>query len=94
MKVNTFTKLAIGVGVVALSVAGIVVPANADPSGPSNTALVGVGSDTTQDVMDAIAESIGGDLLASYKSTIGTGQTDKLQTRVGGPTNVLRAKGS
>ena len=94
MKVNTFTKLAIGVGVVALSVAGVVVPANADPSGPSNSALVGVGSDTTQDVMDAIAESIGGGLLASYKSTIGTGQTDKLQTRVDGPTNVLRAKGS
>jgi len=81
MKVTTFTKLAIGLGVVALSVVGLVVPANADPSGPSSTALVGVGSDTTQDVMDEIAAAIGDGKLASYKSTIGEGQSEFLQPR-------------
>jgi hypothetical protein len=81
MKVTTFTKLAIGLGVVALSVVGLVVPANADPSGPSSTALVGVGSDTTQDVMDEIAAAIGDGKLASYKSTIGSGQSEFLQPR-------------
>lgn len=93
MKVNTFSKLAIGMGVVALSVAGVV-PAQADPSGPSSTALVGFGSDTTQDVMDEIASAIGGDKLASYKSIIGPGQTEYVQSRPEGPTNVIRAKGS
>lgn len=81
MKVTTFTKLAIGLGVVALSVVGLVVPANADPSGPSSTALVGVGSDTTQDVMDEIAAAIGDGKLASYKSIIGSGQSEWLQPR-------------
>jgi hypothetical protein len=98
MKVNTFTKFAIGLGVIALSVVGLVVPAQADPSGPSNTALVGVGSDTTQDVMDEIAAAIGGNKLASYKATIDTTttppQTERIQTRVDGSAQVLRAKGS
>jgi hypothetical protein len=94
MKVTTFTKLAIGLGVAALSVAGVVVPAHADPSGPSSTALVGFGSDTTQDVMDEIATAIGGGKLASYKSIIGPGQTEYVQVRPGGPTQVIRAKGS
>jgi hypothetical protein len=43
-------------------VAGVAGPAAADPV----TTLVGVGSDTTQDVMDAVAIQIGGGVLGSW----------------------------
>jgi hypothetical protein len=93
MKVTFMTKIATCISLAAVTTAGLVtMPAFADPVATSNTALVGVGSDTTMDVMDEIATAIGGGKLASYKST-GT-QTIQTRSYDGAPTNVLRAKGS
>ncbi|MFM6968075.1 MAG: hypothetical protein ACKOWN_03965 [Microbacteriaceae bacterium] len=93
MKVTFLTKIAACVGLTAVAASGLVsLPAFADPVAPSNSALVGVGSDTTMDVMDEIATAIGGGKLASYKST----GSNYITTRSydGAPTTVLRAKGS
>ncbi len=91
MKVNFLSKIATCVGLGAIVASGFVsLPAFADPAEPSATALVGVGSDTTMDVMDEIATAIGGGKLASYKST----GSQTITTRPGGPSTVLRAKGS
>jgi len=43
-------------------VVGVAGPASADPV----TTLVGVGSDTTQDVMDAVASQVGGGVVGSW----------------------------
>src|SRR5437868_2504734 len=43
-------------------VVGVAGPASADPV----TTLVGVGSDTTQDVLDAVANQIGGGVVGSW----------------------------
>ncbi|MFJ6563217.1 Ig-like domain repeat protein [Streptomyces sp. NPDC091412] len=82
-------------------------PASADPA-PAGTfrQLVGVGSDTTQDVLNALAgdapgyagsaiKSAGGAGIASYDAVEpGTGSTtSKIQTRTGGP-SFLRPNGS
>jgi ABC-type phosphate transport system substrate-binding protein len=59
-------KWLVGTIVAATATAGLIVgvagPASADPM----TSLVGVGSDTTQDVMDAISLQVGGGLLGSW----------------------------
>src|SRR5262249_37478061 len=57
--------LIVGVAAVTTTaglVVGVAGPASADPV----TSLVGVGSDTTQDVVDAIADQIGGGLIGSW----------------------------
>jgi len=98
MKVNTFARLAIAGGVIAVAASGLVgSPAFADPvapNAPSATALVGLGSDTTQDVMNALSLAIGQDRLVSYDATIPTGSSATIQTRPSGTANVVRAKGS
>jgi ABC-type phosphate transport system substrate-binding protein len=71
MKVGAFAKLGTLAGCVAIT-AGLLVSApaaQADPSAGTYPLLAGVGSDTTQDVMNAIASAINGshtDQIASY----------------------------
>lgn len=67
MKVTTFCKFGISVGAAALLVGALAVPAaNADPAANTYGTLVGLGSDTTQDVANGLAAAIGGNKLASY----------------------------
>jgi len=89
MKVNTFTRLALGLGATALALGSVVAPANADPATGTFGTLVGLGSDTTQDVMNAVALAIGGGKIASYDAT----GSSTVVTRSGGAA-VPRANGS
>ena len=95
MKVNTFGRLALTAGIMAVAATGLVAtPANADPATLQSTALVGFGSDTTQDVMNELSISIGIDKLVSFNSTWAAPGSNSIQVRPSGPTNVVRAKGS
>lgn len=88
MKVTAFTRLAVGLGTTAVAVGALALPAQADPAPGTFGTLVGLGSDTTQDVVGAIAASSGG-LLASYDATGGA----SVVTRAGGNA-IPRANGS
>lgn len=94
MKVGAFAKLGTLAGCVAIT-AGLLVSApaaQADPSAGTYPLLAGVGSDTTQDVMTAIADAVNvghADQLASYNAT---GETT-VQTRENGMA-IPRANGS
>jgi hypothetical protein len=88
MKVNTFCKIGITAGVAALLVGSFAGPASADPS--SFGKLVGFGSDTTQDVSNALAIAIGSNKLASYDAI---GFQPTVVTRSGGSA-VPRVNGS
>lgn len=90
MKARTFTKLGVGIGCAALAAAAFVTPANADPATGTYGTLVGLGSDTTQSVLNGLASAISGNLIASYDAT-GSGTT--VFTRAGG-TAIPRANGS
>ena len=71
MKITT-RMLSVGAvtGLLALGVGGTAMAA--DPATPSDTALVAVGSDTTQDVMGGLAAAIGGGTtIANYDATGG-----------------------
>ena len=81
MKVNTFCKIGITAGAAALLFGSFAGPANADPASGTFGTLVGLGSDTTQDVTNAIAKSIGSGKLASYDAI---GSTATVVTRSGG----------
>ena len=95
MKVNTFGRLALTAGIIGVAASGLVAtPASADPSPLYANNLVGFGSDTTQDVMQRLAETIGGDKLASFHASYTAPLTDQVTVRTGGPSNVPRAKGS
>ena len=95
MKVNTFGRLALTAGIMAVAASGLVAtPAYADPATLSATNLVGFGSDTTQDVMQELSTAIGVDKLASFNSTWTSPAASTVTARPGGPTNVPRAKGS
>jgi hypothetical protein len=89
MKVNTFGKLGVSVGVAALLVGSLAIPATADPAVDTYGDLVGLGSDTTQDVMNGIALAIGDGKIASYDAVGST----TVVTRNGG-TAIPRASGS
>mgnify|MGYP006924837778 FL=1 len=95
MKKNAFAKIAACLGGFAVVVAGGSLPAVADPvSATQYGELVGFGSDTTMDVMDGIAASLGtnpdGSLkMASYKAV---GSADVVT--VAGGNAVPRANGS
>lgn len=95
MKVNTFGRLALTAGIMAVAASGLVAtPAYADPATLYSDNLVGFGSDTTQDVMQELSNVIGADKLASFNSTYTSPATNSVQVRPGGPSNVVRAKGS
>lgn len=94
MKVNTFAKFGIGLTAAALLTGAMTAPAIADPASTSDYGtLVGVGSDTTQDVMNGIAAALGGPAatprIASYNATGTAGITP----RSGGP-KIDRPNGS
>ncbi len=76
MRLSSLVKVGVGITALALVAGAATLPAAADPSNPDTTfgKLVGVGSDTTQDVMNGIASSLGGPssnpIIASYDATI------------------------
>lgn len=85
MKKNLIAKAGVAASVACALVAGAVIPAHADPDSVANYAtLAGFGSDTTMDVMDAIAREVNladpaaADLLASYKAVGGMDVFSKL----------------
>lgn len=92
MRAKTFTKFGIGLVVASLAACTVAMPAQADPASSTFGTLVGVGSDTTQDVMNGISAAIGGTngvRIASYDATGG----QKITTRNGG-TEIFRPNGS
>jgi hypothetical protein len=91
MKVTTFSKVCITLGASALLVGALAVPAQADPATGTFGTLVGLGSDTTQDVVNGLASAIGGNKIASYDAT--TLNSPFVVTRNGG-TAIPRASGS
>jgi len=72
MKVTTFCKVGVSLGAAALLIGGVAVPAMADPVSGSFGTLVGLGSDTTQDVVNGLASAIGGNQVASYNANSGS----------------------
>ncbi|WP_213815145.1 Ig-like domain repeat protein [Glaciihabitans sp. dw_435] len=91
MKVTTFSKFTVSVCAAALIVGGFAAPAMADPGSSSPFGkLVGLGSDTTQDVMNGIAALLPAGAMASYDA-IGT---DTVTTRAGSSVTTPRASGS
>jgi hypothetical protein len=91
MKANTFCKIGVTFGAAALIVGALAVPAaQADPAAGTFGTLVGLGSDTTQDVMNGVASSIGGGQIASYDAT---NAGPSVVTRAGGKA-IPRVSGS
>lgn len=92
MRASTFTKFGIGLVATALA-ASTLSPAIADPADSSTFGtLVGVGSDTTQDIMNGISTAVGGTgglRIASYDAV----GSEKITTRNGG-TEIFRPNGS
>lgn len=93
MRATTFTKFGIGLVAAAVAACTLVAPAYADPASDSFGTLVGVGSDTTQDVVNGLSTAIGGSgsnlRLASYDATGG----QKITTR-SGAAEIFRPNGS
>jgi len=89
LKKNLIAKAGVAASVACALVAGAVIPAHADPESVASYAtLAGFGSDTTMDVMDAVAIEVNaavklatpgaGDLLSSYKAVGGKDVYSKL----------------
>ncbi|MER5944298.1 substrate-binding domain-containing protein [Streptomyces sp. NPDC001928] len=78
------------VGAAALSLSVMAPVASADPAAGDYRVLAGVGSDTTQDVLNGLGDSIdGGTLIASYDAT----GTSPIKTRAVG-CEIARPNGS
>ena len=90
MKVTHASRASLGLGLAALVLSASIVPAHADPAPGSFGTLVGLGSDTTQEVMNGLAASIGGNAIASYDAA---GASATVVTRAGGAA-IPRANGS
>lgn len=100
MNVNFAKRAAIVAGTAALGVVVVAGAAQADPPSGVHRALVGVGSDTTQDVLNGLSNSIfdpnptgssDGYLIASYDAT----GTSPISTRDGSTCqSVVRPDGS
>lgn len=95
MKVSTFGKIGASLVGAALIASAVVAPAMADPTPGSFGNLAGLGSDTTQDVMQAIAASSGG-AIASYYAVGSTASpvSTSVQTRTGDSKTIGRFSGS
>src|SRR5882672_1309493 len=94
MKLKSFaTAAAIAAGITAIAI-GLAGPAAADPS--AVTTLAGAGSDTTQDVLNAIATNIGPStgtkLVGSWDAT--PVHTDITPKSTAACTNITRPNGS
>jgi len=105
MKTSFTTKFAAATGLTALLFGGLVPSvAHADPATEAGKSsfgqLSGVGSDTTQDVMNGLSAAIGrvttlGDWkIASYDATWASPTTNKIQTKSGGTAAIWRPNGS
>jgi hypothetical protein len=96
MKLKGFLVAAVSSAVLAGTVLGIAGPASADPT--AVTTVAGAGSDTTQDVMDAIAKSISGtsNLIGSWNAvqTGGVAHGPITPKSTTACTNVSRPNGS
>ncbi|CAG7594662.1 Ig-like domain repeat protein [Leucobacter soli] len=90
MKVKSFAKFGVGLGCAVLIAGTAISPAHADPASGSFGALAGLGSDTTQFVMNGLAADIPGSLLASYDAT---GASATVVTKADGVA-IPRANGS
>ncbi|CAL9574440.1 hypothetical protein [Streptomyces sp. enrichment culture] len=81
------------VGAAALSLTVMAPVASADPAPGDYRVLAGVGSDTTQDVLNGLGESVdAGTLIASYDAITEDGDTD-IKTRLNG-CDLTRPNGS
>ncbi|MEV7736814.1 hypothetical protein AB0O75_32795 [Streptomyces sp. NPDC088921] len=73
MNVKSRLRIGAGIGTVALGFGALAVPAHADPNPVTEyRQLAGVGSDTTQDVMNALGDTItnsSGKVIASWNAT-------------------------
>jgi hypothetical protein len=70
VNVKSRARLGAVVGAVVLGVGALAVPAVADPADGNHRVLSGVGSDTTQDVLNGLSESVdNGATIASYNAT-------------------------
>lgn len=93
MKTKLFAQAGATACAAALLVGALGVPAIADPSsapGPQGTTLVGLGSDTIQDVLNGLAAASEG-ALASYDASINTAT---VTPRDGSAVTIPRANGS
>lgn len=90
MKVTHVSRTGLGLGLAALVLSASIVPAHADPAPGTFGTLAGLGSDTTQDVMNGLAASVGGNVLASYDAS---GATTTVVTKAGSAA-LPRANGS
>ncbi|MEE4490970.1 substrate-binding domain-containing protein [Streptomyces sp. BE230] len=69
MNVKSRARIGAVVGIAALALGAMAVPASADPATGDYRVLAGVGSDTTQDVVNGLGTAIdSGDLIASYNA--------------------------
>ncbi|MEU5028371.1 hypothetical protein [Streptomyces milbemycinicus] len=85
---------AVVVGAAALGVGVMTAPASADPAAGDYRVLAGVGSDTTQDVVNGLGAAIdNGTLIASYNATPPAGGTTTIKTRATG-CEIARPNGS
>lgn len=70
MNVKSRARIGAVVGAAALALGVLAVPASADPATGDYRVLAGVGSDTTQDVVNGLGTAIdSGTLIASYDAT-------------------------
>lgn len=69
MNVKSRARIGAVVGTAALALGAMAAPASADPAPGNYRALAGVGSDTTQDVVNGLGTAVdSGALIASYNA--------------------------
>ncbi|MBK3580202.1 substrate-binding domain-containing protein [Streptomyces sp. MBT65] len=94
MNVKTRLRIGAGVGAVALGLGALAAPAYADPSSATDyRQLAGVGSDTTQDVVNALGDAItnsSGKVIASWNAT----GSSTITTKSTGTCTINRPDGS
>ena len=94
MNVKTRLRIGAGVGAVALGLGALAAPAYADPSSATDyRQLAGVGSDTTQDVVNALGDAItnsSGKVIASWNAT----GSSTITTKSTGTCTIARPDGS
>jgi ABC-type phosphate transport system substrate-binding protein len=94
VNVKTRLRIGAGVGAVALGFGALAAPAYADPSSATDyRQLAGVGSDTTQDVVNALGDAItnsSGKIIASWNAT----GSSTITTKGAGSCTITRPDGS
>ncbi|MFD9599221.1 hypothetical protein OG609_15275 [Streptomyces sp. NBC_01224] len=90
MNVKSRARIGAVVGTAALALGAMAIPASADPAPGTYRVLAGVGSDTTQDVVNGLGTAVdSGALIASYNAT----GTSPVKTRATG-CEIARPNGS